>query len=192
MAVALIICFISAATQTYDIPIAGTQGNCSDKALTENDLKSSSSTNSINLTIYEINGYVCRSTKCCLNIHPFTHFLEILTWSFNQIECKWPKTMFSSSNEGFAFCTKTACCEYHVRSKKRPAVLGPGPGPADNNYCRRWTRALEDILIDLNHQTFISLDMIDNVSEVCLKECKCFQSFDNFSSQIHALSYTQF
>ena len=98
----------------------------------------------------------------------------------------------SSSNEGFAFCTKTACCEYHVRSKKRPAVLGPGPGPADNNYCRRWTRALEDILIDLNHQTFISLDMIDNVSEVCLKECKCFRSFDNFSLQILALSYTQF
>ena len=110
VAVALIICFISAATQTYDILIAGTQGNCSDKAQTENDLKSSSSTNSINLTIYEINGYVCRSTKCCLNIHPFTHFLEILTRSFNQIECKWPKTMFSSSNEGFAFCTKTACC----------------------------------------------------------------------------------
>ena len=47
VAVALIICFISAATQTYDIPIAGTQGNYSDKAQTEN---------SINLIIYEING----------------------------------------------------------------------------------------------------------------------------------------
>ena len=32
VAVALIICFISAATQTYDILIAGTQGSCSDKA----------------------------------------------------------------------------------------------------------------------------------------------------------------
>ena len=189
---ALIICFISAATQTYDILIAGTQGNCSDKAQTENDLKSSSSTNSINLIIYE-NLWVYRSAKCCLNVHPFTHFLEILTRSFNQIECKWPKTMFSSSNEGFAFCTKTACCEYHVRSSLQwQCWVGPGPGPADNNYCRRWTRALEDILIDLNHQTFISLDMIDNVSEVCLKECKCFRSFDNFSLQILALSYTQF
>ena len=41
VAVALIICFISAATQTYDISIAGTQGNWWGEAQTENDLKSS-------------------------------------------------------------------------------------------------------------------------------------------------------
>ena len=41
VAVALIICFISAATQTYDIVIAETQGNWWGEAQTENDLKSS-------------------------------------------------------------------------------------------------------------------------------------------------------
>ena len=38
MAVALIICFISAATQTYDISIAGTQGNWWGEAQTENNI----------------------------------------------------------------------------------------------------------------------------------------------------------